>query len=235
MVQCISKVICMCRNSAVPDSLLGNLRKSRLKRCQKLRLQLGIDLVSCIRSVNISADILIEQNRILYPVCIFTEAGDRDIHIQANIRINHAERHRIGSSILVSDDFLRVEVIDSLIHSGIPAEAHALAKGLEGILNSLPKSAGKQRRRGLAVKHKLTGLRTDFHDLPLLYNDHALSVIDRYDGTIGNNIVASVIAGARLLALLTLYNKCLLIQRSAVEVLSPLIRKHRRCRTDSYL
>ena len=76
MIQRLSKVIRMCRNRAVSDSLLGNLRKSRLKCCQKLRLQLGIDLVSCISSVNISADILIEQNRILNPICLFTEAGD---------------------------------------------------------------------------------------------------------------------------------------------------------------
>ena len=105
----------MVDNRAVADAHIGDLTERGLKSCQKLGAQLVLDAVSCIVAVDISADVLIEQDRIADSVSIFAEAADRDINIETDILVDYAERNRIGCSVLVADDVLGVKIVNPLI------------------------------------------------------------------------------------------------------------------------
>ena len=213
----------MARNCTVADAHAGNLGKSRLQSRQQLTLQLRIELISGVLIFHISADVHIEQDRILDLVGILTEALDGDIHIQIDIGVDNAERNRVRGTVLIADDILGVEIIDPLIRPGVSAEADTLLERLKAVLDALPEAALENGRLCRGIPLECAGHGTDLNDLALLDDHHALAFVDNNDRAIRNHIVAAMILAASALALLALLDKNVIRHGRTIEVLLPLI------------
>ena len=72
-------------------------------------------------------------------VAVFTEALDSNIHVQSCTLVNHTERNRSGSTILVAHDFLCINIVDSLIFSRLSTKSDAPTNALERLDNSFSK------------------------------------------------------------------------------------------------
>ena len=68
-----------------------------------------------------------------------------------------------------------------------------------------------------------TGFCAEVHDLALVYDDHALSVGDSDDGTVGDHVIVSVVGGTSADLLLSLGDENICGDRFTIEVLFPLI------------
>ena len=217
----------MAGQRAVTDAHVGNLGKSGLQSGHQLGFEHTVDLVAAIALGHVAADIGIEQQGIDDLVRELAVAADGNIDVQADILIHDAEGHGIGRAVLVADDLLGVEIVNTLILGRIAAEGKALADGLEGVEDGLAEAARKERRLGRGIVLVFAGLGAELDDLALLDDDHALAVIDGDQRTVGNDIVLALgvgrTGGSALPALL---HQDILIQRVAVEILAPLIRKH---------
>ena len=215
------------RKSGITDAHLGNLRESGLQSGQELGLELSVDRLSRICLRNIAADIGIEQDRVRYAIAVFAEAADRDIDVDAGSLIHYTERYRRRCAVLVADQFLCVEVINSLILGRLAAERESLAEVGEGRLQILSQIAVENRRLGGRIICEFARLRAKLGNLTLIHNDHALSVRYRDNGTVGNDVVRSFgIGGTSSYTLLSLNDQDIRRQRFTVEILTPLIGKH---------
>ena len=217
----------MVHHCAVADAHLADLAECRLKSGQKLRLQLGINSVSGIIGLHVAADLLIEQNRVHKTVRILTEAADRDIHVNACSLIHNAEGNRIGGAVLVADDLLRIEEVHSLILAGVAAHGETLLEGLKALLDAFAETTVEDTRLGGSVIHKFACLCADLCDGALVHDDHALTLVNRDDGTIRDDVVTALgVCTSRLLSLCALADKYILRKRRTIEILTPLIGKY---------
>ena len=182
----VRKLHRMTRKRTVADSHPGNLREGRLQSCQKLAAELGIDLISRVIFLDISTDVLIEEDRIHHSVRIFAVAADRDVHVEADILVHNTERDCVRCAVLVSDDLLRVEEVDSLVPRRVAAHGETLSKLLKAVPDALSKVSVENTRLCGGIINELTGLRTYLDDSALVNDHHALSLVDCDDGAVGD-------------------------------------------------
>ena len=183
----------MAGQGAVADSLIGDSGESRLQSCQKLGAQLVIDLVACIIPVDIAADILVEQDRVCHLVGILTETPDRDVQIETDVFVDNTEGNRACGAVLVADDVLGIEIIDTLILGCDTAVGDTRRELFETLFNAVSEAAGEDAGLRGCVIGVGTGFRADIHDCALVDDDHALTFIDNDRGTVCNHVFASAL------------------------------------------
>ena len=123
----------MAGEGAVADPHLGDFREGGLQSSHQLCFQLGVDHISLIVLGNVPCYIGIEQNRIHQMIGILSVTADRNINVQADVVIHYAEGYRIGCSVFIPGNFLRIDIIYSLIVGRISAEGYPSADFLKGI------------------------------------------------------------------------------------------------------
>ena len=171
---------------------VGELSKSGLKRADELCLELIVYLFAGIILLDIAADIGIEEHGVVYLIGIYARAADCDIDIKAYLRIDDTERNRVRSAELVVHQFLGVEIIDTLILSGISAVGETLTDGLECLFNAVAERARENRGLRGGIICKLAGLRAELDYLALLDYHHALSVRNGYTRAVCDDVVAAL-------------------------------------------
>ena len=171
---------------------VGELSKSGLKRADELCLELIVYLFAGIILLDIAADIGIEEHGVVYLIGIYARAADCDIDIKAYLRIDDTERNRVRSAELVVHQFLGVEIIDTLILSGIAAVGETLTDGLECLFNAVAERARENRGLRGGIICKLAGLRAELDYLALLDYHHALSVRNGYTRAVCDDVVAAL-------------------------------------------
>ena len=211
---------------------IGKLCKSRLQGADELGLQHIVKLASSVFAGNISANVRVEQKRVGDTVGVNTRAAEGYVNVKTDLGVNNTERNRIRSAEFVVQDFLGVEVVNSLILTGVAAVSETLADGLEGVQNALAEAAGEDTGLRGGIPCEFAGLRTELDNLALLNDDHGLAVCYGDAGTVGNDIVIALRVGRTASdLLLALGNKNVLVHGFAVEEFLPLIRKRAACRT----
>ena len=218
---------------AVADALVGNPGKGRLQSCQQLGAELIVNLVTCIISVDIAADILVEQDRIGHLISILTEAADGDIQIETDVLVYYAERNRARGPVFISDDVLCIEIVNTLVFGSNAAVSDAGRKFLEALFDSLTEAAGEDTGLRRSIISVGTGLSTDIHNSSLVDDDHALTFIDNDRGTIGDHILtAAPVEDTRLACvMLALADKHIRRHFRAVKIFFPLISENRTKRS----
>ena len=145
-VHCVFKV-CIVRHYLIgTESKFGKLSECGLKRAYEFGLELPVKCVSCVFSLNVSANVRIEKKRIRYFVGINTRTANRNIDIKSYVRVNNSERNRIRCSEFVVYKFLCVEIVNPLILARISAVSKALAYRFERVDYSLAQRSGKYAR-----------------------------------------------------------------------------------------
>ena len=168
------------------------LSERRLEGGDELALQRRVELAAFIIAFDVSAYVLVEEHRVGDLIGIDAGTSDRDIDIESDLGVHDAERNGICRAELVVEYFLHVEVIDSLILTGVAAVCKALADHLKGFLYVLAEIAGEDRRLCRVVPGELARLSAELDDFALLDNYHALSVGDGDAGTVRDDIVISL-------------------------------------------
>ena len=172
----------------------ADFAQRRLHGRHQLGLHLVLDLAAAVGIRHVPAHVLIEQQRIRNPEGIGTVAADSHVHIQADIVIYVAERYGRSRAVQIVHDLFGIEKIHPLILGGSAPKAEALPKGLEGLFQVLSQVSVEQAGlRGIVVD-KLPGLRAEFRNAALLYDHHALSLVDSDDGAVRDDIIHSLVA-----------------------------------------
>ena len=193
---------------AVADAHFGDLAEGHAQGGKQLAAQLAVQFLPGIVGGNVAADILIEEHGVADPVGEHAEAPQSHVRIQADVGIHHPEGHRAGGAVLVAGKLLGVEVVDSLILAGLPAEGYPAAEFHEGFLDPLAEVTAKDGGLGGSVVGVLAGLGGKFHDFSLIHDHHALTVGNQNYGAAGDDIVASlVVDGAAAAGLLPLHRQ----------------------------
>ena len=228
LIQRIRNFCCVTGQGAVTDSHFRNLCKGGLQRGHQLTFQHAVQVISGIGALHVAAHIRVKAERIHNAIGIFPMAPDRNIHIQTDVCIYHAERHRIGRAVFISHDFLRIKIIHPLIPGRFPAKGEADAeqfKGFPDIFSQVSIENGRLRRHIINI---LSRFGADLHHLPLIHDHHTLALIDRDDGAIGNDVFRSFPVGASSgRPFLPLHCQNLLRQAVAVKIFLPLISEYR--------
>ena len=223
--------------SGVANAHLADLCKRRLERGQQLGFHLSCDILGLIVLADVAADVGVEQQRILQPDAVLTEAADADIEINARTLVHYAEGNRTGGAILVARQLLGIKVVDALILWGLAAEGKALADVLEHALHAVAQIAGKDTRLGGHIIGVFARLSTYIDHLALLYDEHALSARNGDHAAIGDDVVvAAPVARASRYLFLPLHCQHIRGDRLAIKVFLPLVGHHAarcaQCRFD---
>ena len=227
LVQCVCQLHGMAGQLRVADAILADLGKGGLEGGQQLGFQLAVQLVSGIGLRHVAAHIGIEQGGIADAIAVLAEAANAHININTGPLIHHAEGHGIGGAILVSDQFLGVEVIDTLILGSLTAEGEAVGHVVEYVFDAFAQIAHENGRFGGLVIGVLAGHGAHIHDLALIYDEHALAIGHRDNAAIGDDVVAALgVAAAAGGALLTLDSHHVLRQCLAIKVFLPLVSQY---------
>ena len=125
-------------------------------------------------------------------------AADRDVHVEADILVYNTERDCVRCAVLVSDDLLRVEEVDSLVPRRVAAHGETLSKLLKAVPDALSKVSVENTRLRGGIVHKLSGFRADLNDCSLIHDHHALSLVDCDDGAVRDQVVAALCVIASL-------------------------------------
>ena len=174
---------------------IRELSERRLEGGDELALQRRVELAAFIIAFDVSAYVLVEEHRVGDLIGIDAGASDRDIDIESDLGVHYAERNGICRAELVVEYFLHVEVIDSLILTGVAAVCKAFADHLEGFLYALAEIAGEDRWLCRVVPGELARLRAELDDLALLDDYHALSVSDSDTRAVRDDIVITLRVG----------------------------------------
>ena len=194
-VQCIRHFRGMAGQRRITDSHVADLCECRLQSSQKLGLQLAVNAITGVNITDIAHDALIEQKRVGNLIAVFAKALDADIHIKTDIAVYNTERNGIGGTVFVADDFLGVEVINTLIICRVTAERETLADYFEGLDDALAEFACENARFSRSIIGVCTGFCAKVHNFSLLHDDHALSVSNCDHGTVRDNVVISLCVG----------------------------------------
>ena len=212
---------------------LRNFCKCGSKISKQLRFKRFSDLCLVIFSLNVSAHVCIEQQRIRDLICINSVAAHRNINVQTYFTVYDPERDRGRSSEFVIYDFLCVKVIDALVFSGVSAVGKTFSDRLESIFNSLTKPAGKNTRFSRGIVSIFARLGAHLDNLSLLHDYHTLTVGYGDSASIGNDIVVSFsVRRTSCQSFLTLCYQYVLTDSLAVEKLLPLIGQSASCGAD---
>ena len=125
-------------------------------------------------------------------------AADRDIHIETDILVHNPERDCVRRAVLVSNDLFRVEEVDFLVSRRVAAHGETLSKLLKAVPDALSEVSVEDTRLSGCVVDELTGLRAYLDDGTLVNDHHALSLVNRNDGTVGDQVVAALCVVASL-------------------------------------
>ena len=183
------------RKCGIADSHCGNLCKCRLERCKKFALELAVKLASLILICYVSAYVGIEKYRVRKTVAVFAEAADCDIDIDSRSFINYSERYRARSSVFVSNKFLGVEVIYSLVLCCISAEGETFSDSLKRIDYACSEFSAEDGRLGGHIICIFAGFCADINYFSLFNNAHALAVRYCDYRTVGNDIIFALGVG----------------------------------------
>ena len=184
LVECARELGGVAGDGAVANAHLRNLGKGGLQSGEQLGLKLAVDLVARIAIGHVAAHIGVEQQRVGDAVRILAVAAHRDVNIQADVVIDHAEGHGRGGAVLVADDLLGVDEVDALVLASVAAKGKAAADIGERLLDGVAQIAAKDARLAAGVKDKLAGLQRNLDDLAVLYHEHALAIVDGDDGAV---------------------------------------------------
>ena len=226
LVERLRKLKGMTGQGAVSYAHVGNLCKRGLKRGQKLGLELPLQLVAGVGLAHVAADVCIEEDGVCDTVAVFAEAANGDVNIYARALVNDTEGHGRGSAVLIADKLLGVEIVHALILGCLAAEGKALADVLKGRHQRIAEVAGENRRLGRGIVDKFTGLRAKLDYLALLDDHHALSVGNRDDRAVGDDVVNALVAAPARDSALTLDGHHALGNRLTVKIFSPLVGQY---------
>ena len=190
-IEGLGHIFCMIDNRAVADAHIGDLAERGLQSGQKLCAQLVLDAILGVVTVDVAADVLVEQDRITESIGILTEAADGDIDVQADIVVHNTEGNRIGRSILVADDILGVKIVNSLIMRCHAAIGETSLELLEALCDALAEAAGEYAGLCGGIIRICARLRADVNNRALVNDDHTLAFIDNDCGTICDDVVTS--------------------------------------------
>ena len=198
--------------------------KGRLQSGNELGLHLLVDLVTGEGLLHITANLGVEQQGVSNDVGVDTVAADIDGTAEADTLIHDLKDNGAGSAELVAHDLLGVEVVNSLILTGVTAVGKTLTDGLEGVLQALAEAACKDGRLGRGIVCIFAGFGANLNHLALLHDDHTLTVSNSDAGTIADNVIAALGVGATTAyALGTLDHQGIHVQCLAIEKFLPLI------------
>ena len=215
------------RQRAVAHARRRDLRKGRLQRRQELTLELAVQGVAGVGAVDIADNIRVKEHRVRDAVGIFAEAFDRDVHIQANVLVDHAKRHRARRAVFVADDLLRVHIIHPLIVRRLRAKGEALAHRLEAFDDAAPQLAAEQARLRRCIVGEGPRLRTELDDLALVGDEHALPLRHHDHRARRDQVVAALaVDAAPPLILLAFFHKLVRAHTVADKIILPGVRQH---------
>jgi len=183
-------------------------------------------LVAGIFGGDVPTYVPVEEHRVRNFIGVFAEAADGNVHIQPNVGVHDAERHGVGGAVFVADDFLGVKIINALILAGVPPEGEALLQRFPGTLEPLPEPAVEDCGFRRAVPDELARFRREFHNRALFHDHHALTVIHRDDGSVGDDVIlrADVGTASGRSPFLPFLSQDIGRQGFTVKILAPLIR-----------
>ena len=186
----------MRRDGGVANAHLGDARERWLQGGEQLASQLRGNLVARKLVLDVSAYVLVEQQRVGKLERELAVAPHGNVHVQTDVVVDHAEGHRRWSAIAVAHDLLGVEVVHALVKASVATKGEALAYVLERIDDARAETARKDGGGSLGVVGELARLGTEVHDLALLDDDHALAVVDYDDRAVRDDVVITLGVGA---------------------------------------
>ena len=122
----------MTRQCAVADALCRYGGKGGLQSREELCAQHTVNFTATVHIGYVATDIFVKQEGVCNPIRELPVAADGNVHIQANVPVYHPEGDGIGGTVFVAHNFFGVEVVDSLVHGGVSAEAESLAQSSKG-------------------------------------------------------------------------------------------------------
>ena len=137
---------------------------------------------------HVAADICIEQNRVADAVAVFAEAANGNVNVDPRALVNDAEQDRRRRAVPVANELLGVEVVDALILGRFAAKGESACrcfKGVEDAGTSWPEKI----EGSVEVVDELAGFRAKLRDLALIDDDHALSIGNRHNGAVGDDVL----------------------------------------------
>lgn len=99
----------------------------------KLGLQLAVNLGAQVLVGIVTADVLVEQERVGEMVGELTIALDGDVYVYAGALVHHTEGDGICGTVLVSHNLLHVEEVDALVAARVATEGETAANLAEGL------------------------------------------------------------------------------------------------------
>ena len=235
-IQRVRQLHGMSRELGVVDLKRRKLCKGRLQRRAKLGTKHAVQVASVIAVFRIACHIGVEKQRIHDVIAVFTEATDAHGEHLAGHIVKRFEGDFAGRAVLISQNFLHIEIVHSLVFAGVAAKGEAFAHFLKHILHAGFEVAGENGGLGGFVVNEFAGLITELYHLALFDDHHALAHIDRDAGPIGNDIVLGTGIGAAALgagALLAFHHQCIRIERVTVYKFFPLVGQYPADRSNS--
>ena len=196
LVQSVCQLHGMRRHFRITDAHGSDFGESRLQSSEQFRFQLGIQLLPSVLVFHITTDIRIKQHRITNMVAVFSERTQTNIHINSRPLIQDTEGNRRCRTVFIADNLLGIEIIDPLVFRILSAEGKTLGETFKGSLHPLLEIAAEDRRLRRSVIGKGARFCTEFDNLSLIYNHHALPVSDRYNGSGRDDIVISFVGAS---------------------------------------
>ena len=207
-VELVANFFSMSRQSAVTHTLFAHNAKGNVESSQELAFQLAVDFTAQIFVFHVTAHIGVEENRVSNFIAVFTKAANRNVHVQTNALVHYTELDGASGAILITNDFLGIEVVHTLVLARVAAIGKAFTDLCENILDALHIQAiSKKRWLGGFVIYIFAGLSANIHYLAAFHNDHALTIIDGDSGAVADDVIlgagvrAAATAGNTLLAL----------------------------------
>ena len=223
-------------HGTVANAHLADAGESRLQGRKQLALELRVDKIARIGTLDVAADVLVEHQRIDQLVGVLAVTAHGDVDIQTDFLVDHAKRHRACGAVLVAYDLLGVEVVDALILASVPAESKAAPHLFERFLDHVAEFAREHRGLSTRVVDEFAGLGADVNHRTILDDHHALAVGHRHDRAVRDNVVLALGVGSALAdTLLALGNQRIGVQSLAIKVLTPLIGQYAASRPDACL
>ena len=219
----------MTRQRTVAHAIFGQSAKCYTQAHHQLALHLAVDLVTTIILSNVRAHIGVEKQRIGNLVAVFAKATNANLPVNSQVIINQTHRNRLRGAKLIAVNFLHIEVINALILTRVTAKGKALTNLAKYCLNVFFKIASEYRRLTGGIVYIFAGLVAQIHNLTLLYDNHALAVIDSDNAAITDNVVFGRSVGATSLTgrtLLTLSHQNVGGHAVAVKKLFPLVAEY---------
>ena len=171
----------------------------------------------------------IEQDRVHDFVAVFAEAADANQQAAAGIFFNYLKGNFRRGTVFIADNFFRVEVINTLILTGIAAEGKTFTHALEYLDYAFFQVACENRRLCGFVIGVFAGFSAKVNDFALFHDHHTLAYVNRDHGAVGNDVVFGAGVGAAALAadpFLAFAHQNVRGHAVAVKVLFPLVGQY---------